>query len=418
MGLCQEGIHSVRRVLFLLSVLIAAVAACAGGRVRLGNEILIEKHLDLLRGKRVGIVCNQTSRLPNGTFLVDTLLRLGIKVTTLFAPEHGFRGTVAAGGTVSNDTDQVSGLPIVSLYGGTRKPTPPALEHVDVLVFDIQDAGARFYTFASTMAYVMEAAAGSAKAFIVCDRPNPVNGTMIEGPCLDLRLISFVGLFPIPVRHGLTLGELAKMIVGEGYINPSTVDLTVVPMEGWKRSMWFDETGLPWIPPSPNMKTVKTATVYPGTCCFEATNVSEGRGTPRPFEYIGAPKLDAKRLIARLDSFHLPGVRFRPIDFTPHSDSVSGPNVKFSDRLCHGVFVDVTNRSLFQPVLTGVLMLCALHDLYPRTFGLKEGLLNHLIGDEAVAKIVLKGGAGTNILKIFDHDLHEFGVNRVKYLIY
>jgi uncharacterized protein YbbC (DUF1343 family) len=408
----------VKRFIHLLLIICSAAAAVAGQRVRLGNEVLIEKHLDLLRGKRVGIVCNQTSRLPNGTFLADTLLRLGINVTTLYAPEHGFRGNVQAGGKVNNDTDQATGLPIVSLYGGTRKPTPDALANIDIMVFDIQDAGARFYTYASTMAYVMEAAAGSAKGFVVCDRPNPINGTMIEGPCLDLRLISFVGVFPIPVRHGLTLGELAKMIVGEGYINPSTVDLTVIPMEGWKRSMWFDQTGLPWIPPSPNMKSVKTATVYPGTCYFEATNISEGRGTPRPFEYIGAPKLDAKRLIAKLETWHLPGVRFRAVDFTPVSDSGAESKVKFSGRLCHGVFVDVTNRALFQPVLTGVMMICAIHELYPRTFGLKEGLLNHLIGDEGVSKNILKGGMGTGILKVFDHDIHEFSVNRVKYLIY
>ncbi len=401
-----------------ICLLLLIASSAAGERVRLGNEVLIAEKLDLLRGKRVGIICNQTSCLPDGTFLADTLLRLGINVTTLYAPEHGFRGDKAAGGSVVNDTDRVTGLPVISLYGGTRKPSPEVLESVDVLVFDIQDAGARFYTFASTMAYTMEAAAGSGKEFIVLDRPNPINGISIEGPCLDLRLISFVGLFPIPVRHGMTLGELARMIVGEGYINPSSVNLTVIPMEGWQRSMWFDETGLRWIAPSPNMKTPETATVYPGTCFFEATNLSEGRGTPKPFEYIGAPKLNARRLAAKLDSYHLPGVRFRPVDFTPRSDTGSSSREKFSGRECHGCSLVVTDRSTFKPVLTGLMMLGAMRDLYPKTFEVRWGLLDHLTGDEQISAAVRRGGLTPAFMKIFDSGIRDFGEKRKKYLLY
>ncbi|MBI4811802.1 MAG: DUF1343 domain-containing protein, partial [Ignavibacteriales bacterium] len=298
-------------------------------RVRIGAEILLEMHLDSLVNKRVGIICNHTSLLPNGTHLVDTLQSRGVNITSLFAPEHGIRGNIPAGEEVKNQKDIKTGLTVYSLYGGTKKPTLEMLIDADVLIFDMQDVGARFYTYASTMAYCMMSAAENGKKFIVLDRPNPINGIDIEGPVLDLRLISFVGLFPIPVRHSLTIGELASMIVGEGYINPSNVDLTVIPMEGWKRTMWYDETGLPWIAPSPNMKTLATATVYPGTCLFEATNISEGRGSQKPFEFIGAPKIDSTLLVSKLNKLKLPGVIFSEIKFTPKADSIVAASPKF-----------------------------------------------------------------------------------------
>ena len=240
----------------------------------------------------MGVICNQTSVLPDGTHLVDALLKRNVNVTALFGPEHGVRGDAAAGKKVADTTDPSSGLPVYSLYGKTTKPTPEMLSRVDVLLFDIQDIGSRYYTYAGTMAFAMEAAAQNGKSFIVLDRPNPVNGVDVEGTVLDLGFRSLVGMFPVPARHGLTMGELAKMIVGEGWIDDTRVNLEVVEMVGWKRSMWHDETGLPWIAPSPNMKTLATATVYPGTCLVEATNLSEGRGTAKPFEQIGAPGVD------------------------------------------------------------------------------------------------------------------------------
>jgi uncharacterized protein YbbC (DUF1343 family) len=412
-------VRTLSRAVALLALAITlAASVCAQKRVRVGAEVLLERHLDLLIGKRVGVVCNQTAVLPNGTYLVDTLLHRGVHITALFAPEHGIRGTVAAGEQVTNETDPITGIPIYSLYGGTRKPKPEMLDHVDVLVFDMQDAGARFYTFASTMAYVMEAAAENSKKFIVLDRPNPIDGVDVEGPPLDLRLISFIGLFPIPVRYGMTLGELAKMIVGEGYINPSNLDLTVIPMERWKRAMWYDETGLPWIAPSPNMKTLATATVYPGTCFFEATNLSEGRGTAKPFEYIGAPKLDSQRLIAKLETYHLPGVRFDSIEFTPRTDSSASPNPKFKNRRCRGVYVKVTDRKKFHPVLTGIMMLAAMHEVYPRKFQIRQGLLDHLIGDESISQKILDGRVDVNVFAPFKQQFDDFMRLRSKYLLY
>jgi len=385
-------------------------------RVRIGAEILLEKHLDLLAGKKVGIICNHTSVLPDGVHLVDTLLHRGINVTTLYAPEHGIRGDKPAGEKIDNEKDVRTGLKVYSLYGGTRSPTMEMLLEVDLLIFDMQDAGARFYTYASTMAYCMRSAAENGKKFIVLDRPNPINGMDIEGPVLDLTLISFIGMFPIPVRHGLTIGELAGMIAGEGYINPSNVDLTVIPMEGWKRSMWYNETGLPWISPSPNMRTIATATVYPGTCLFEATNISEGRGTSKPFEYIGAPKLDNSILVSKLNTLKLPGVKFSAVEFTPVGDSITHP--KFENKKCRGVYVNVIDRKKYQPVLTGVMMISVMREIYPHKFILRKGLFDRLIGDEIVSDRLEKREVGKNIFSIFKEQIGQFTRIRSKYLLY
>lgn len=395
-----------------------ACAPASAQRVRVGAEVLLSSRMGLLQGKRVGVVCNRTSVLPNGVHLVDTLLRRGVNITVLFGPEHGIRGDAPAGMAVEGGKDSRTGLPIFSLYGGTRKPGPDALAKVDVLLFDIQDVGARFYTYASTMAYVMEAAAENGKRFIVLDRPNPINGVDMEGPVLDLRLISFVGLFPIPVRHGLTLGELAKMIVGEGYINPSTVDLTVIPMVGWKRTTWYDQTGLPWVPPSPNIKTLATAVVYPGACFLEATNISEGRGTPKPFETFGAPKMDGARVAAELERGRLPGVRFVPTRFTPKADSIAAPDPKFKDKPCGAVEIRVTDRKKFRPVQTGVMILSVLKKLYPRTFVVKDGLLDRLSGDEIISQRLEQGKLGKDVFVTFGRESAQYQRVRKKYLLY
>ena len=409
----------MRRLLVLLWLLSALPGGAPAQRARVGAEILLEKHLELIKDRKLGVVCNQASVFPDGTHLVDSLLRLGISVKALFSPEHGIRGQAAAGAVVENQTDPGTGLPVYSLYGKTLKPTPEMLLGIDVLVVDLQDVGARFYTYASTMANVMEAARDYSKKVIVLDRPNPINGLDIEGPVLDMTLISFLGLFPIPVRHGLTLGELANIIVGEGWLNyNSKVDLTVVPMEGWKRSMWYDETGLPWVPPSPSMRTLATATVYPGTCLVEATNISEGRGTPKPFEYIGASNLNGPKTASRLAALHLPGVVFTPVTFTPRADPIAAPDPKFKNRPCSGVYVQVTDRRKFRPVLTGIMILAVLHELYPRKFQLMQGRLDRLVGDSLVGEKLMSGAAGKSILDAFKTQLGQFRKLRAKYLLY
>lgn len=387
-------------------------------RVKIGAEVLLEKRMDLLAGKRVGIICNHTSVLPNGTHLVDTLLRRGVNVTTLFGPEHGVRGVSPAGEKVGDHLDPATGLQVYSLYGKTRTPSQDMLADVDVLVFDIQDVGARFYTYAATMAYAMRAAAENGKEFIVLDRPNPINGDQVEGPILDMTLRSFLGLFPIPVRHGLTIGELARMIIGEGWIDDTQLSLTVVPMEGWRRAMWYDETGLPWVPPSPNMRTLATATVYPGMCLIEATNIAEGRGTSAPFETIGAVDLNGDSLAAALDALGLPGVRFAGTSFTPVPDSIAAPEPKFKNKLCGGVKLRVTDRNAFQPVLTGLSVIHLLQERYSGKFKLQEGLMDHLLGDNVPREQLQHGLSGAEITERLRPQIEAYRKKRTAYLLY
>jgi uncharacterized protein YbbC (DUF1343 family) len=399
-------------LLFLLSV-----TAC-GQRVRTGAEVLVGERLALLEGKRVGVICNHTSLLPDGTHLVDALLKKGVKVTALFGPEHGVRGTAAAGKKVSDTVDAATGLPVYSLYGKTTKPSPEMLASVDVLVFDIQDIGARYYTYAGTMAFAMEAAAQNGKSFIVLDRPNPINGVDVEGTVLDLGFRSLVGMFPVPARHGLTMGELAKMIVGEGWIDDTRLDLTVVEMRGWKRAMWFDQTGLKWTAPSPNMKTLATATVYPGACLVEATNVSEGRGTAKPFEYAGAPGLDGKALADVLNAMKLPGVRFTPVTFTPAAGPDAGPNPKFKGKACGGVEVVVTDRASFRPILTGLSMISALAKAAPGKFEIRDGLMDRLLGSDIVRTKLKDGVPPADLLRLNVADFDSYMKKRSAYMIY
>ncbi len=407
----------LRDILLLLCVSFYAVSqlTCAG-HVRTGAEVLIGRQIDLLSGKRVGVICNHTTLLPNGTHLVDTLLRIGVHVTALFGPEHGIRGSAGEGGAVESSVDKATGLPVYSLYGKVTKPTAEMLKDVDVLMFDIQDVGARFYTYASTMALAMQAAAENGKPFVLLDRPNPINGIDMEGPTLDTAFASFVGLFPIPIRHGLTLGELAKMISGERWLGGGlNIDLTVVAMEGWKRAMWYDETGLPWVAPSPNIRTLTTATVYPGTCLFEATNVSEGRGTDRPFEYIGAPWIDALKLSSQLQ---LAGAKFTPIRFTPTADSSAAPNPKYKDRLCGGVHVEVIDRNIFHPVETGLTMLEVVRAMYPDSLRLRDNMLDRLSGSAAIRRSLNSGQPMLRMLDASRSAVEAFDKLRNKYLLY
>jgi uncharacterized protein YbbC (DUF1343 family) len=410
----------VRPSLFLITTLTLSFPALSQqSRVRLGAEVFLEKHLTMVEHKRVGIICNHTSRLPGGTHLLDTLLRRGVTVTTLFTGEHGFRGNVPRGEFVADTVDEQTGIPIRSLYGIVKKPTRAMFENVDVILFDMQDVGARYYSYPWTMMRAMEVAAQFDKEFVVLDRPNPINGVEVEGPVLETNLLSSVGPFPVPIRHGLTLGEIARMIVGERWIDsPDTLRLRVVPMEHWTREMWFDDTGLFWIPPSPNMKTLSTAAVYPGTCLFEGTNVSEGRGTFRPFEYIGAPWLDGKKLASRLNELNLPGVRFHGIVFTPRSDSIAAPSPKYKNHLCNGVFIQITNRRTFEPVNTSLHIIALLLTDHGSDFSFDDGLFDKLVGVRGMRETMAKGTPVDSIRASWESEIDRFLKSRAKYLLY
>ncbi|WP_238985113.1 exo-beta-N-acetylmuramidase NamZ domain-containing protein [Bacillus kwashiorkori] len=327
--------------------------------MKLGFDIFLEKYIEKYKGKRIGLITNLTGVNQKLVPIIDIFYEHPeIHLTALYAPEHGIRGDAKEGEKVGFSVDERTGLPVYSLYGETRKPTAEMLEPVDVLVFDLQDIGARYYTFIYTMAYVMEACKEHQKEFVVLDRPNPVSGEKKEGNLLDDGIRSFVGLYPIPNRHGLTVGELAHIYKHEFHIN---CELTVVQMEGWSRSMYYDETSLFWVPPSPNTTGMDMCILYPGTCLVEGTNLSEGRGTTRPFEYIGAPYVDGFTLAKRFNENRLAGVIARPISFQPTYQKHNGVR-------CEGVQLHVSDREKIEPVKVGVTLLANIAELYPDDF--------------------------------------------------
>ena len=358
----------------------AARVVTDGRVVNTGVDVLRGVSFARLQDARVGLLTNQTGRAHDGVSTIDLLHEApDVHLLALFSPEHGIRGTLDA--AVPNSRDQTTGLPIYSLYGSTRRPTPAMLNGLDTIVVDLQDAGARFYTYATTMAYMLEAAADLGLRVVVLDRPNPVTGATVEGPRLDdaEEVRGFTGYFSMPVRHGMTVGELARLFNGEREIG---AQLEVVPLDGWRRELWFDQTGIAWVNPSPNLRSVTQATLYPGIGSIEGTNLSVGRGTETPFEQLGAPWIDGNQVAAALNRRGLPGVRFYPVSFTPVSS-------KYAGEMCAGVFLIVTNRDLLRPVRTGLEIAAALYRLYPASFDIDAAV--RLLGSRDAIERVKAG---------------------------
>ena len=331
--------------------------------VESGLEVLVQRGGRLLRGRRFGLLAHQASvdrRYQHAAALLGDLR--GGRLIRLFAPEHGLWGAAQDHAHIRTTRDPVTGLPVVSLYGARRTPTAAMLRGLDTLVVDLQDVGARYYTFVWTMALAMVACARTGVAVMVLDRPNPLGGVTVEGNLPNPAFASFVGLYPLPARHGMTIGELAGYLNREHHLG---CQLSVVPMRGWRRRMLWEDTGLPWVAPSPNMPTPDTARVYPGGCLVEGTNLSEGRGTTRPFEWVGAPYLDAHHYAADLEARALPGVRFRPARFRPTFH-------KWAGRLCGGVQLHVTDHQRFKPFVTGLALLTSARRLAPRAFAWRQ----------------------------------------------
>jgi uncharacterized protein YbbC (DUF1343 family) len=398
----------------LLGVLLPSTILCGSPapRVKVGADVLLETKLGLLAGKRIGLITNHTGRIASGEYLLDALLARGVGVTALFGPEHGIRGTGDAGEAVSDSVDEKTQIPVFSLYGRIRKPTPAMLRNVDLLMYDIQDVGARFYTYLSTMGLCMEAAAEKGIPFVVLDRPNPLGGITRDGPVIPDSLRSFVGMFPVPVVYGLTIGELAGMANGEAWLSGGVrADLTVVPMEGWTRGMRWDDTGLTWVPPSPNIRRPKTAFVYPATCYLEATNISEGRGTGIPFQTIGAPFVDGKKLAGLLSAQSLTGVRVHDVKFTPSSS-------KFEGIGCSGVRLDFTMSDSLHPVRIGIYILSALMSLCGDSLTVSRRGLSRLLGDPEAFDLIAGGKSPSFIAERWEPGRRAFADRANAYLIY
>lgn len=394
--------------------LLMGAAAAAGlpnrrarrtGAVLTGIDVLAAESFARLKGLRVGLISNQSGRDRWGRRTADLLgAARGVRLSALFSPEHGWKGE--GEGAIGSDVDAGTGLPVRSLYGATLRPTNGMLEGLDALVVDLQDVGVRFFTYATTMAYAMEAAARLGLAMFVLDRPNPIGPAGARGPVLDPSLRGFTAYFPEPVQHGMTLGELALMFNAENRI---AAKLAVVPMRGYRRSLWFDETGLAWIDPSPNLRSFEAVMLYPGVGLIEGANVSVGRGAPRPFEVVGAPWISAFDLFGVLERRAIPGVRFEPARFRPDQDRYAGV-------LCEGVRIRVTDRSVLDGSRLGVELASALWRLHPERFEI--GAIAGSLGSPKTLAEIVSNASVAAITAAWQGQLGAFEVMRSKYLLY
>jgi uncharacterized protein YbbC (DUF1343 family) len=409
---------------FLFLLLIFFTISCAQeehtNKLLFGADRLIPEFSDLIEGKRLGIVTNHTAVLSNGIHVVDTLFNNNrFEVTALFGPEHGIRGDAPAGKKITDASDSKTGLPAYSLYGENRKPTKEMLKNVDVLIFDIQDIGARFYTYISTLFYIVQCGAENNIPVIVLDRPNPINGVSVEGPIRKDDQHSFVGIAPLSIRHGMTVGELAKFFAGEKLIGKNlTADLTVIEVEGWDRNKFYDFYGKEWISPSPNIPNLNTAIVYPGTCFIEGTNLSEGRGTYEPFLTIGAPFVNSKELIEALNSLGHEGIELEEAKFLPISISNMSTSPKHESEECYGFKINVINADNFDAVDFGIKLLTTLKKLYPDDLKFRDAFLDKLLGDSAIRQQINDNSEPEKIIGSWQTELNDFKKIREKYLLY
>jgi uncharacterized protein YbbC (DUF1343 family) len=371
-----------------------------------GIDILKRDNYRQLDGRKIGLITNHTGVSREGETTVQLLHDAkNLELKTLFSPEHGFEGKLDVS-KIGDTRDQATGLKVYSLYGETRKPTSTMLESIDTVVFDIQDIGARFYTYVSTMGEAMRACAEHGKRFVVLDRPNPIGGVAVAGPMLDEGSESFVGFHRLPVRHGMTAGELARLFQDELKLK---LDLEVIECVGWHRDALYDQTGLVWINPSPNMRNLTQALLYPGIGLLETTNISVGRGTDTPFELVGAPWLDGRKLAAALNAQAIPGVAFVPIEFTPTSS-------KFANQKCGGINIAITDRARFEPLRVGFEVAAKLHELYPSDWETKS--YNRLLGNQKTLTALTSGKSAGEILEIVREGVNDFQRRRLKYLLY
>ncbi len=390
-------------------LILLAIPSLLSARVKTGLDILVEQDFAPLTGKRVGVIANQNTLTWDHRNIVAVMAKSShVKLTAIFAPEHGFSSTNQAGADIQSEKDSLTGAPIYSLYNrGSYRPTAEMLSNVDVLVYDLQDVGARFWTYTTTLGYMMEAAAPRKIPIYVLDRPNPINGVAVQGPMLDEKYLSMIGYWPRPVRHGMTIGELAQFFNREKKIG---ADIRVVKMQGWDRRMWMDQTGLEWITPSPNLRNLTAAILYPGTCLVENTMVSVGRGTDTPFAMFGAPWFKNLDLADYLNARNIPGVRFIARRFTPTEVPYKGQEVL-------GVDVQLLNRDELDTPAMGLELQAALLKFHPDKFTLDRKIML-LMGSDKAADLLKQGKTGSEVTNALKGELDAFRKVREKYLLY
>jgi uncharacterized protein YbbC (DUF1343 family) len=406
-------------LLILLLVLVAILSAtwifATQKRTKLGNEIFIQTILPHLVQKKLGLVCNQTSVLPDGKSLIQAIQESGIPDPVIFTPEHGYKGTAEAGAEIQDSLKKK--IPIFSLYGKNKKPTKEQAQLIDAFVYDIQDVGTRFYTYITTLKYVLEAAALFGKTVYVLDRPNPAGGRIVEGPLLRSEYESFIGAIPIPVRYGLTVGELASMMKGEGWV-PSDVDLRVVRMTSWGRHFFWEDTGLPWIPTSPNILSSETAIIYPGTGLLGALTINQGLGTLNPFLQFGTPWLDPKAIIKKLGGGTNYGTKLEPLIYTPQSLPGKTLHPPYENRSCQGIRVRIIQKDKFFSLHFTLALIKAILEIHPQRIRLHELGLNQMFGNDLLEKYIRGTLNYDDLLWETEKDEKAFLAMRQKYLLY
>jgi uncharacterized protein YbbC (DUF1343 family) len=408
LALKQSGVEMKTHAMLMLlvSAVSIAVPSAAIAQVLAGIDVLRRDDFGVLAGRKVGLITNQTGTTRRGESTARLLHEApNVDLVALFSPEHGLAGKLDQA-RIDDQRDAATGLKVFSLYGRTRVPTREMFRGIDTIVFDIQDIGTRFYTYISTMGGAMQAAAEHQLRFVVLDRPNPIDGVTVQGPVLDQASQSFVGYHPIAVRHGMTIGELAEMFKAERNLD---LDLVIIQLVGWDRSRLFDATGRLWINPSPNMRSLTQAILYPGVGLLETTNLSVGRGTDTPFEVVGAPWIDAVSMAWELNSAGLAGVRFVPIRFTPAAS-------KYAEQACGGVNLMITDRAVFHPLRTGLLLAVTLRRLYPNQWD--TGSLNRLLASEKTCAGILAGRSVDRLQAAYQDELASFKQRRTRYLLY
>ncbi len=403
----------------LLIVLIYTFSIPNKAQIISGADLLFSENLNLIAKKNIGVVCNHTSLLSDGTHLVDALIeQKDVKVNAIFTPEHGFKGSAEAGEELDYKNNLYKEVPIISLYGKDRKPTKENLKDVDVLIFDIQDVGARFYTYISTMYYVLEAAGENNIPVIILDRPNPIGGNYVDGPVLDIKYQSFVGIAQIPITHGMTVGELAKYFVGEKLISGwKNVSLNVIQCKNWKREI-PNQFYSKWNSPSPNINSLETAIVYPGTCLIEGTNISEGRGTISPFLQIGAPFFNSEDIIEKLDLLKVEGAEIQPVTFIPEDIENMATNPKFEGKTCYGIKIKITDPDKFESVKLGVKLLFVLTKLYGNKIKFNDSSFDRLAGSDILRQQLKNQMLPDKIFATWQKDLTKFNKKINQYLLY